>query len=187
MPDLPKKECSVADCSRKLYAKGLCEMHWRRLRKYGDPLGGHRNHAPVDVRFFRRVEKTSDCWLWTGNRQPNGYGRIQTGGKGSPHVGVHRLSYEIHHGPIPEGMVVMHACDTPACVNPAHLSVGTYRDNTADMTAKGRRRGRIILTCDQVFDIRASKEPARVLAPIYGVSKSTIWAVRTGQNWKEVQ
>jgi hypothetical protein len=161
-------------------------MHMQRVRKYGDPLGGERNHAPLQVRFWRYVSKSSGCWLWTGKRERNGYGRIQQGGKDSPLIGAHRLSYEIHHGPIPAGMVVMHSCDNPACVNPAHLSVGTFKQNTADMARKGRRRGRIILTSEQVAAIRASNEPARTVAPLYGVSKSAIWAVRTGQNWKDI-
>lgn len=186
MPDSTKQGCSVEGCDRKHYAKGLCEMHWRRVRKHGDPLAG-ANHAPLTDRFWRYVCKGDGCWLWVGNRAPNGYGRIQSGGKGSRHVGAHRLSYEIHHGPIPEGVVVMHSCDTPACVNPAHLSAGTHRDNTADMITKGRRRGRMILTPDQVAEIRGSIEPARIVAPRYGVSKSTIWAIRSGQNWKESQ
>lgn len=186
MAQKAKKDCNIAGCERKYYGKGLCELHWRRARAHGNPLAG-QNHGPVEERFWRYVSKGEACWLWTGNKAPNGYGRIQSAGRGSPHLAAHRISYEMHHGPIPEGMVVMHACDTPACVNPAHLSVGTYRDNTADMAKKGRRRGRIILTPQQVADIRASNEPARVVAPRYGVSKSAIWAARNGQNWKELE
>lgn len=179
------RNCSVEGCDHQYYARGFCNMHIQRWRKYGDPLGGKGNHAPAADRFWRYVQKTDGCWLWTGNKAGNGYGRLQAGGKGSPHILAHRLSYEMHHGPISEGLVVMHACDTPSCVNPAHLSAGTHRDNTADMITKGRRRGRMILTPDQVAEIRGSIEPARIVAPRYGVSKSTIWAIRSGQNWKE--
>lgn len=185
MAQISKKACSINGCEANHYGKGLCGKHYKRLLTTGTVEDGPRAPAPVANRFWRYVEKTTSCWIWTGNKASNGYGRIQKGGKGSPHIGAHRLSYEMHYGEIPKGMVVMHSCDSPSCVNPAHLSVGTYSDNTADMTAKGRRRGRMILTLEQVAEIRGSSEPARVFAARLGVSKSTIWAVRTGQNWKE--
>lgn len=81
----------------------------------------------------------SGCWLWTGRIVQHGYGAIYVGRRGSK-VGAHRASYVVHNGPIPAGMFVCHRCDTPACINPAHLFLATGDQNMADMKAKGRAR-----------------------------------------------
>ena len=89
-------------------------------------------------RLWSRVDKTGDCWVWTGATTTAGYGEIRFGGKV---VRVHRLVYELTVGPIPEGMGVLHRCDNPPCCRPDHLFLGTQRDNARDMVAKGRKRG----------------------------------------------
>ncbi|MEW2177163.1 HNH endonuclease signature motif containing protein [Streptomyces sp. NPDC005406] len=87
-----------------------------------------------------RVDKGSpeSCWLWTGGLSDTGYGSFKDDQKRS--MGAHRFSYQLHYDSIAEGMHVMHSCDTPACVNPHHLSLGTRQDNMRDMLAKGRGR-----------------------------------------------
>ena len=92
-------------------------------------------------RFWAKVQRRlpDDCWLWTG-ASGEGYGRFKIAGY---LYSAHRIAYTLEKGPIPRGdgyhgFVVMHSCDTPACCNPAHLSVGTNRDNVQDMVAKGR-------------------------------------------------
>lgn len=85
--------------------------------------------------FFARIRlDVSGCAIYTGPRA-NGSGHGSFGRRGL----AHRISYTMHFGPVPAGMVVMHSCDNPPCVNPAHLTIGTQADNLADMTAKGRR------------------------------------------------
>lgn len=82
-------------------------------------------------------EPNTGCWLWCLTRNAKGYGRVEYRGKT---VAAHRLSYELHRGPIPAGMLVCHTCDTPACCNPDHLWLGTPQQNALDSVAKGRYR-----------------------------------------------
>ena len=84
----------------------------------------------------------NQCWITSFTPERNGYCRIYSGRMpGGQRIGIHRLMYEVHYGePIPEGMVVMHSCDNPACVNPAHLSLGTTQDNMTDKCRKGRHK-----------------------------------------------
>jgi hypothetical protein len=191
------KPCAYENCQKAYYAKGLCEMHWRRVRKHGTPDGGETNHAPSEERFWRGVDRkgADECWLYVRGARRGKYGLFQSGGKGSPHVGAHRYSYEIHKGPIPEGLLVMHSCDVPRCVNPAHLSVGTYKQNAADMIAKGRhsriaplgsQNGKSKLNEELALMIKCSSETNAQLSRKLGLSPTTIRGVRIGRTWKHV-
>jgi hypothetical protein len=102
-------------------------------------------------RFWSKVATAGpdDCWPWTAATTPKGYGRwtYREGGKNC-HTTAHRKAWELANGPIPAGFQVLHRCDNPPCCNPAHLWLGTHRDNMADKVAKGRqsRLGRPMLT-----------------------------------------
>lgn len=88
-------------------------------------------------RLWRDVERTETCWLWTGWTSKDGYGRLTYKTK---EIYTHRLSWQIHNGEIPVGLLVLHECDTPACVRPDHLFLGTHGDNGRDRATKGRTR-----------------------------------------------
>lgn len=133
--------CAYTECDRSVHRQGWCRMHFERVRKTGSPDGG-KIVAPMAVRFMRQVIKDTgtDCWDWAASKDRHGYPRIGRDGYGNGVARGHRVSYEIHHGSIPEGGIVMHTCDNPSCTNPDHLRLGTLKENTADMLAKGRGR-----------------------------------------------
>jgi hypothetical protein len=150
----------------------------------------------ADQRFWLKVEKTTECWLWRAYRFPSGYGKFWADGT---HDYAHRFSFRLHYGAIPDGMYVLHTCDVRHCVHPEHLFVGTQADNIHDMDAKHRRglsRPHHIrkgiehhaarLTAEQVVAIRASADTAIQLASHYGVSARTIRKIRQRVRWAHI-
>lgn len=95
-----------------------------------------KHNLSLKERFFKYVNKTDSCWIWTGSPNSTGYGNLDIDGK---KVKAHRVSWILHKGEIPEGMYICHTCDTPLCVNPEHLFLGTAKSNMQDMKDKGRR------------------------------------------------
>lgn len=101
----------------------------------------------------------------------------------------HRVAYEVFKGPIPEGFLIRHVCDSPTCVNPEHLITGTVRDNTIDKLSRGRWKGNQKLTTAQVIAIKKllhQKFLCRVIAEQFGVREVTIRAIKQGRNWRKI-
>lgn len=146
-------------------------------------------------RFWNKVDKSQECWLWKGWLKKNGYGGFY-GGRDRHNVYAHRFSWELIHGQIPSGQCVCHRCDTPACVNPAHLFLGTVKDNLADMRAKGRdnrtirARGEATrsskLTEVNVMAILADRRTQAEIAADFSVSVSLVGAIRRREIWRHV-
>ena len=148
-------------------------------------------------RFWDKVDKSGDCWLWTDSIASHGYGQFHIA-KSRPVVRAHRFAWQLEHGSIPDGLCVLHKCDVKACVNPAHLFLGTQADNMHDMRDKARGR-----TCDQSGENNCSakldEEAVRViriyvehgheqkaLARHMGISYSTVRNIMTRRTWKHV-
>lgn len=147
---------------------------------------------PLRERFNEKwtPEPFSGCWLWTAFTARKGYGRI---GSGKSVPLAHRVSWTLHRGPIPEGMHVLHHCDTPSCVNPDHLFLGTDADNHRDSVAKGRRRtfrgeqcACAKLTERDVRFIRESHLTGKVLARQFNITKGHISSIRSGRAWRHL-
>lgn len=145
------------------------------------------------LRFWKQVAVSgvNECWKWQGSKRGKGYGRIKKNGET---LVAHRASYEINIGPIPEGMLVCHHCDVPACVNPRHLFIGTQKDNLRDRNNKGRfhpvkgeRHGRSKLTEEQVKAIMKDDRTQREIAADYGVDRAMISHIKRGHSWKHLR
>lgn len=194
--------CSIDGCQNRHVSRGWCQAHYARWRRHGSPLGGGApvmRGAVLEHRFWAKVDVRGpdECWLWLAGVGGGGYGRISDGEGG--HVAAHRVSYEIANGEIPDGLHILHSCDNPPCVNPAHLRVGTAKDNVADAISRGRmvipgnrgeRNPAAKLSADSVHSMRveydASSVTAVELADRYGVSLATVNDVVHRRTWAHV-
>ena len=144
----------------------------------------------LDDLLWSRVDKKSkfECWLWTAGKFSKGYGAFRIKGEQQT---THRVSYEMYHGPIPEGMKVCHTCDNPPCVNPEHLFLGTQKDNIQDCVkkkriARGEKQGHSKLKEAQVRAILKDERSQREIAKTYNVAQPTISDIKRGKRWKHV-
>ena len=152
-------------------------------------------------RFWRYVDKTpghgpsGDCWIWTGGKTPEGYGRFR--GERSVMVSANRFSFEMAFGPLPDELLACHKCDFPPCIRPDHLFPGTGHDNAMDASSKGRLRPNIgerqwkaKLTAELVMDIRSRYHAGgisqRTLAKEFGITQSWLSRIVRHEMWRHV-
>ncbi len=107
-----------------------------------------------EKRFWSKVEKTDTCWNWGAYRSVKGYGHILSAGAGSKMLSVHRASWMMHFGDIPDGAMVLHKCDNPGCVRPDHLELGDQALNMKQKVARGRASSRVVFLESEVCAIR---------------------------------
>lgn len=148
--------------------------------------------------FFSFVDKSGECWLWTGgktasfeSRQPS-YGAVKFNGKTCK---AHRVSWELKYGKIPDGLFICHKCDVPLCVNPDHFFLGTHQENMKDRDEKGRcvslpgeENGFSKLKNENILYIRENYEKGmgEKLAKEFKVNASTILRIAKGERWKHI-
>lgn len=194
-------KCSVECCDRAAVTRSWCDKHYRRNKKYGDPLlhGSKKVDQGDEIaRFNAKHARGSDddCWLWKGGTRANGkgmlYGRhwLDNGRV----VGAHRFSFELATGVRVGDRFVCHKCDNPLCVNPKHLFLSDHAGNMRDMVQKNRsHRGNgeaanhSKLTNAQAVEIRNSKLSERQLGVKYGISAGAAGNIRRGRGYPDAQ
>ena len=153
-----------------------------------------------DHRFWQKVDKSGDCWLWIGHRNSrDGYGRLSRWKITRTPLLAHRYSWMLHYGIIPQGLFVLHKCDVPSCVNPEHLFLGTAYDNTHDMISKGRDslfqphfgvdHGNARLTEEAIRTIRtlsARGYSQRSIADKFGTPQSNVCRIIHRLAWRHI-
>jgi len=159
--------------------KPLADRLWAKVNKNGPVMPG----------------MNTPCWVWTRSSNEWGYGLITT--EKSKRTRVHRISYELHFGPIPAGRLVLHRCDNPPCVRPGHLFLGDHAGNAADRNAKGRQarlagesNGASKLTAELVAAIRAEAGQGGTtqiaLAAKFGISKGQVSKIVNRLKWSTI-
>lgn len=153
------------------------------------PPGVYPRPSP-ETRFWRKVDRRgpNECWHWLGSRIGPGYGEFWA--NGAKHISS-RFSFELANGPIAAGLQVLHSCDNPPCVNPAHLTLGTALDNSRDMIAKrrspaGERNPMAKLRAEQVAEMRALATSGRAATDLgirFGIAPSYVRAILRGERW----
>lgn len=163
----------------------------RTMRTPRTSLAGRLSPASAIV-TFGIPEPNTGCLLWSGPTQANCYGAIKCDGRWQL---AHRVAYQLAFGPFPDELCVCHKCDTPGCIEPAHLFLGTNADNHRDKVNKqrqprGETNGKAKLTANEVEAIRrlyaTGKYSQADLARQYGLRRQSIDLIVTGVNWRHV-
>lgn len=188
------KYCS-SKCAHICPERRLKQSKISKGRKFGPLSDAHKEKMSkslrlsmeeLEARFWGGFEKRGDCWIWIKTLNHNGYGTVKS------NLFAHRFSYEIHFGKIPEGLFVLHKCDTPSCVNPEHLFIGTIGDNNRDKKEKNRdpkgsRHWNTHLSESDADEIRTmvrSGVPQREIGIKFGIHQSTVSNIKTMTTWK---
>lgn len=181
-------------CNKRAIARHLCKSHYYQAYRAGTLEKHHE--LTVEVAAYARLRKAAEtagsdlaCWIWPGTKHGSGYGIVLL--EGEVRVRAHRWVWEQIHDPIPEGMIIMHDCDTRPCVNPAHLRLATRAENNRDAASKarhaaGERNGRSKLTEKDVLFIRSCEDSQAAIAACLGVHPSLVSQIRSRKRWKHL-
>lgn len=184
--------CGTAQCVAPCHLGRPIATPKRRAAAASRPV------RPLADRFWEKVDRRGedDCWPWGGKTTTAGYGQISRGRNADGLVYAHRLSYEMAKGPIPDGLVIRHRCDNRVCVNPRHLDVGTYADNSRDCVERGRTakhqgeaHPQAKVTEADVLEIRrlvSSGVSQGAVAARFGMSQQGVSNIVTRRNWSHL-
>ena len=133
----------------------------------------------VPTRFWAKVDRTeTGCWLWTAAKNNKGYGKLSIHGTDHIKKLAHRISWQLRYGEIPEGMHVLHLCNTPACVKPTHLFLGTHQENMQDKLNHGRAHYTSSKFSEEtrklITSMRGARQSLNKIAAVVGCDKATI-------------
>jgi hypothetical protein len=198
--------CKLDGCDREAKRGGWCWTHYMRVRRHGDP-GPAEIWSPgqgLAARFWAKVDKNGpihptqpelgQCWVWTAAAKEGGYGVMRPEGRRTgPTIKAHRVSLIID-GRDPGELNVLHSCDNPPCVNPAHLRAGTLAENRQDALDRNRipvgsQCARSKLTeakVGEIWQLINAGVMYKDIAPQFGVSRPTISNIALGQTWRHV-
>ena len=145
----------------------------------------------MNQRFWSKVDKSGECWIWKASTNRTGYGQFRFEGK---IVKAHRFAYASTYGQIPNGLFVCHSCDTPLCVNPSHLFLGTDFDNKADMYRKKRhvfgcKHPNAVLNTETVLAIRKAVNEGisqRTIAKMFNTQRSQVSLIANRKRWASI-
>lgn len=154
------------------------------------------NQQLIRERFDSKWKRDANtgCWLWTASTAGKGYGQFRIPGT-RKNIYAHRLSFELFKGALPKGAHIMHSCDTPRCVNPDHLSIGSPLENARDMRDKdrhlnGERNAKAKLTQEQVLAIKTllahSGLSQKTIAGLFGIKQMEVSRIKRGERWAHV-
>lgn len=174
------------------------------LRSAGLGKRGGGRPKPIIIRLWRKLNQVGDCYIWTGSTNFYKHGRrgkeqcygVIGIGLFNPDtiITVHKLAYQLYNGPIPAGFVVRHTCDNSLCANPAHLIVGTQKDNAADSKSRGRNargetQGSSKLTESQIMEIRTLRKSGMIykeIAKRFGICTTQAQRIADRLHWAHV-
>lgn len=186
----PKGYAYSADTSHYEPRCKKCNRAAANVRATAARAPGYTVSASARFSSYVQRGEPHECWEWQGTVKRHGYGQMWFRGKSDR---AHRVSYQLHNGAIPEGLLIRHTCDNKLCVNPGHLITGTGKDNARDavergLYPRGETQGRSKLTLEQVREIRRNwknrTESQKSMAGRFGVSTSAVQFVAAGQSWR---
>lgn len=181
--------CTEDGCEEKRAGRGLCSKHYAEWKRSGRELPPKPPREKKSLKSrLTRTRKSGDCLLWTGATKGT-YGSIKVNGKAEA---THRMSWEVHVGPLAADQCVLHKCDTRLCINPDHLFLGTYLTNAQDRNAKqrearGEGNGKHKLLATEVLRARARRAAGERMTDIHkdfpSVSYSALRQAINGDTW----